>query len=940
MKGVKKPSNTSQAFGRFATFLGSVIVALTFFACNGESPTDPHVIEDGRNLERNQGFISPPTLQHPIYQCASSVVVKNFIPGAKLDVFVDGNPAPIGSTISWLSTGQNINVSISFTVGQVVTATQTFDGVTSTPSNAVPVTSHLEDYPSGLPKPRLAPTPLYECGRAVGFQNVIPGAWVKVYTENPATGGGFDPPVLVGSVSDFGYTFISPPFVRDARVWAESGICSEVSPRSDVEIVQPAPAVTPAPSLDPVHEGTNIVTVWGPGGNPNSLLHGAALDIFADNQPPGSERVGGQPTPGGGQQVYVNPAAAAGAHYTATQALCATSPPSPPTEVVPCRDLPPAKIKPPLPGDTQIVLTEYVPGSRILVFANGVEIGDSGPPVINLSRPVEEGEEIRVLQLLGTCESRWVYVIKVECASLGGDPNGCSGDWPAFRHNALRNAQQTQASALSDPYQVKKLKVKWSFTPPNALAFRASPIVWKGKVYIGNGNGYLYALDAATGTPLWQYPAAGDPPLDSQFHCNPSSYGIASSATIATIDQRDFVIFAAPDQSIGAGLGSGRVFALDANIGSLFWASPEVAVLNGLTAGSLSEFHEQIGYSSPLVFGNRVYVGIANHCDNPIQNGRVAALDLTSGALVGTFDFKATNTRGGGVWSSVAGGLDDGGIYITTGNVSSANPGGEPRINHALGLLRLNASTGAVVWKLQPVPFELDFDPDWASGATLITTSCGSVVVSTMKDGWTYAVNAGTGAPGPASVHWQFPATGFPFSTGDGTLHGDTRYLVPGAAWNEVFITMTGGENVIASVTGGYTRLHALNVCAGQGDRVRWVVDVPGPAPGGPYRLGPPTVTHGIIFVGTSQGRLVAIADPSVWATGELRCSNPDVLVDDCVANGFHLIPKPIVLLNIDLDSSSSSGVYTEPVLAGGRVYVATGFFGDPGTLYTLEPEP
>jgi hypothetical protein len=257
----------------------------------------------------------------------------------------------------------------------------------------------------------------------------------------------------------------------------------------------------------------------------------------------------------------------------------------------------------------------------------------------------------------------------------------------------------------------------------------------------------------------------------------------------------------------------------------------------------------------------------------------------------------------------------------------------------------LNASTGTVVWKLQPVPFELDDDPDWASGATLMQTSCGPVVVSTMKDGWTYAVNVGTGTPGPASVHWQFPSTSLPFTAADGTAHSDTRYLVPGAAWNDVFITMSGGENVVMSVSEGFSRLHALNVCAEQGGRVRWVVDVPGTILGFDYQLGPPTVTHGIVFVGTHEGHLVAIADPSIWPTARSRCSNPDVLEEDCLANGFTLIPDPIVLIDIDLDASNSYGVYTEPALAGGRVYVATGFRSDlvppdRGTLYMLEPEP
>jgi hypothetical protein len=235
------------------------------------------------------------------------------------------------------------------------------------------------------------------------------------------------------------------------------------------------------------------------------------------------------------------------------------------------------------------------------------------------------------------------------------------------------------------------------------------------------------------------------------------------------------------------------------------------------------------------------------------------------------------------------------------------------------------------------VPFALDGDPDWASGATALKASCGTVAVSTQKDGWTYAVNAGPVAPGAPSVRWQFPATGFPFAPGDGTAHGDTRYLVPGAAWSDVFITMTGGANVVSQVGDGFTRLHGLNVCASKSGRLRWLFDVPNtqgcdrdnrcPA----YQLGPPTVTRGIVFVGTAQGRLVVFADPTKSPHAGLRCSNPRIANANCVANGFQLVPQPDLLADVLLDGSS---ILTEPALAGGRVFVATGA----GNVFMLQP--
>lgn len=293
---------------------------------------------------------------------------------------------------------------------------------------------------------------------------------------------------------------------------------------------------------------------------------------------------------------------------------------------------------------------------------------------------------------------------------------GCACDWPAFRHNSMRTGGQLHASALSNPSAVPGLHVAagWPFQPTGAQAFRASPTVYKGRVFIGNANGRFYAVDAVSGAMLWQYPAATAPALTSQFTCNPSSEGIASSSAIATIGGVTAVIFAAPDRSIGAGLGSGPLFALDAATGSEVWKSPEVARLTGTTWASASELHEQIGYSSPLIANGRVYVGVANHCDNPIQNGRIVALDLATGAIDPAFSYASTNTRGGGIWSSVSATPDGAGVIATTGNARCWNGGcqAEPSANHSLSMVRVDAATGALIWKHQPVPFSRDDDPE------------------------------------------------------------------------------------------------------------------------------------------------------------------------------------------------------------------------------------
>ena len=948
--------------GAFTGLARAAAVLVVLAGCDGEpgKPSedgrDPNIVPNPGDFTDNREFISPPTLGHPIYACSTVVTVKDFLEDATIEVFIDGAPAPNPSFIGQIpDPGAVHDVGAAFTAGQVVHVTQTVDGVTSAPSNAVTVTSHTEDFPDGLPKPRLFKHPLRQCGHAVLVEDVVPGATVEVSSEDPLGGGGFDPPVVVGGFSastewGLNWTGVSPQFALGARVSAVASLCVDVSDRSDYEITEPAPAPMPAGSVEePVIDGQDLVKIWGATGPGDPPEHGPIITVYD-----GASAVRGKTAIPGGvpHTMGINPPAVATETLEVTQTLCEESAPGTTTTVLPCADLPAPVIKPPLPGDTKVYVLSSQPGAEILVYAGSEEVGHSSGAVINLSRALMAGEVVTVIQKIGDCESAFVYQIEVECA-LGSAPGACAADWPAFRHNGLRTARQVQASPLGDPYAVKTLEVKATVLAPDGGAFTASPVVHGGRVYIGSSGGHLYAYDAnfADGAaPLWQYPPSGDPPLESGWatsgNCaNPSSSGIAASVAIG--DSREhgtLVILGAPDRgrpddpggSFAAGLGSGRVFALRPD-GSLAWKSGEVARMTGLTGGSTSEFHEQIGYSAPLVLGRRVYVGIANHCDNPIQNGQVKALDIDTGAVVpaATFAFVATSDRGGGVWTFVSGGLADA-LVTTTGNVRNGTAS-EPAVNHGLSMVRINPASGALEGKIQPVPYAEDGDPDWSAGAALMAASCGPLALSTMKDGWAYAGDLGP----PLGFRWQYPNTSYPFVVGDPLDHGDIRYHRAGAAWNDVYISMAGGPEIVEqddalSIFQGYQRLHAFNVCAGEGARVRWVAHL------GAYTqaissrhswgLGPPSVTEGIVYVGTNAGWLLALADPSVWPAQAARCTLPSLSGLDCLNAGYQLVANPTVLRALELGGNLRRN---EPVLAGGTVYIAN----SSGRMFRVAPE-
>ncbi len=551
-------------------------------------------------------------------------------------------------------------------------------------------------------------------------------------------------------------------------------------------------------------------------------------------------------------------------------------------------------------------------------------------------------------------------------------------DWPTFRHDNQRTGMQPIATNLSNPEEVKKLAVRWQFpgAPPSPAArlgpFSAAPIVVGDTVFIGNENGYFYAINGATGTLKWQYPPAVERPLlgaDNQF-----LYGIKSSAAYWDRQPHGAVIFPAQDPSVGPrgsdGLpyGSARLFAVDAADGTLIWKSDVIAEINGVTDGSNTERHERIEHSPPLVLDNVVYVGIQSF-DNPTQIGRVVAVDIATGRRIpaSTFEFQAVGTpasppgtvRGGAVWNGPA--TDGDYIYFTTGNTSRDNGHppltAEPKPNYGLSMVKIDKANGKMEWAYNAVPYSSDCDSDWAAGATVMNTSCGRLIASVQKDGWSYGIEAASTPSCPLTGHsWQFPPTtkGCKFSENtcpvgrdqDTAPHGDDDYRRPGAAWNDVFIVRTGGESLVQDhVTAGYSRLHALNACAEtESSRVRWIADVPNSSRDAPnsskkiwdYGIGAPTVTGGIVFVGTVQGHVLAFADPSVAPAAGWRCSNIDYrTASGCRAAGYTLVPIPQTLADVQVwDRGSLAAIRTEPVLANGRVFVATGN----GHVYMLEP--
>jgi len=192
----------------------------------------------------------------------------------------------------------------------------------------------------------------------------------------------------------------------------------------------------------------------------------------------------------------------------------------------------------------------------------------------------------------------------------------------------------------------------------------------------------------------------------------------------------------------------------------------------------------------------------------------------------------------------------------------------------------------------------------------------------------------------PLSFRWQYPYVAYPFPTHDPLSHGDIRYHRAGAAWNDTYFSMSGGPQILDTGTPystfqGYRHLHAFDVCAKQAGRARWVALLDAYTTAvmntHDWGLGPPTVTDGIVYVGTNRGFLLAIADPSVWPSQAAHCTLPTLSNADCVSAGYELVPNPTVLKALDLGGQIVRG---EPALANGMLYVSN----SDGSLFRIVP--
>ena len=278
-------------------------------------------------------------------------------------------------------------------------------------------------------------------------------------------------------------------------------------------------------------------------------------------------------------------------------------------------------------------------------------------------------------------------VLKLTCMPRG---------WPSHGYDH-RNTRATPLETVLSPANAAQLVQKWDLNLQTAIgaggnAVTSTPAVGGGFVYVGSWSGRLVAVKATSGALKWTY--------DTQSEGIGSAGGITGSATL-TADGRVLV-----------GDSAAVLHCLNAKNGKLLWKT------------SIGDSSVDQIWASPTVAGNRVYIGVASHSDVPCTQGRLVALDLDTGAVVWTRttvpDRICTNdtaiacssdvdcggaecrqARGAGVTATVAVDPTGSAVYMNTVGCFTF-----PSIGDSDSIFKLDAATGAVMWKTRVTPPE------------------------------------------------------------------------------------------------------------------------------------------------------------------------------------------------------------------------------------------
>jgi quinoprotein glucose dehydrogenase len=360
--------------------------------------------------------------------------------------------------------------------------------------------------------------------------------------------------------------------------------------------------------------------------------------------------------------------------------------------------------------------------------------------------------------------------------------------WPTYGNDPGGTRYSPAKQITRD--NVTQLKVAWTYRTgalPNdeeldkKAAFEATPILIQGKLYLSTPYDHVIALNASTGTKLWEF----DPKLEHP-------YGFSEVTSRGVSAWRDSRVKSGQVCALRIFIGTldARLIALDGETGKPctdFGTNGEVDLTNEVKMRDPGDYQVT---SAPAIYKDLVITG-SSEGDNravTLERGIVRAFDARSGRLRWTWDpiapwaYQSTpRTGAGNAWTTLSVDTQRDLVFIPTGSASPDYYGGFRNGDNkwADSVVALKASTGEFVWGFQVVHHDL-WDYDVASQPTLFTWKEGTPAIAiTTKMGRVFVLNRLNGKPLFPVEERPVPKSDIPGEESWPTQPASTISLVP-----------------------------------------------------------------------------------------------------------------------------------------------------------------
>jgi hypothetical protein len=453
-------------------------------------------------------------------------------------------------------------------------------------------------------------------------------------------------------------------------------------------------------------------------------------------------------------------------------------------------------------------------------------------------------------------------------------------NWPGYMLNKGHSSLNRAATTIT-PANAGALAPAWSHGfAPAASGFSASPVVYKGSVYIGANNGGFYQLKETTGAVVHKVS------LGRELSCAGSTYGygVEDTATVAPDPSRG----RAPTVYVTGGNGKPNANGVDGNGGIYLWAldARTLKPVWKTDPVTVSTQRGAIGWASPVVSHGTISVGIASGCDSPEVRGGLAVFSQSRGALVGTYWAVPAGNEGGPIWSTPA--ASGSSTWAATGNATSGSA-----IGDSYSIVRLRGARKVDSWTIpgQTAAVDNDFGASPTLFTGLVGTKPTKMIGDCNKNGTFYALQSQSLSSGPV---WTYQLA----------ASGTDNLCNAGAVWDARAHELIMGSTLTPNGHPG--SIQALSPDANAPRRVIWQTYLPCPVEGVPSEDG-----RGVLAVTT-------------FSESEDQCSpggTPSLYLYNAhatVPNGSGP-PAPQLIKTIPLGASS----FSQPAFADRYLFVA-----------------